>query len=1332
MTISRPISSPESRQRYFGKLPSLLGACALGAATAFAPAFADDTEVFFGQVDPDLDVFPNVLFVLDTSGSMNWGDAGYVGTRLERMKDALDTILDNTANVNVGVMRFNGSSGGGSVLFPVTPIDQQICEDGNCGAVSLIARINDDKNDVEEWLNNGGMEINGNILSMGENYSNVDQAVGYRFEDLEIPQGATITNAWLEFTAHETTTSAATLNIYAEAIDQAPEFTNTSQDLTDRNAVSTQVTWHPEGWWQNNIYQSPDISSVLQQVVDRTGWCGGNSIAIGIVGNGTRHAKSYRQSPTDATTLKVTYDSTTIPATGGCVRKTAVSAVAKGSDDAEERLSNNRVTTNSSDLELPRDGSRQQLVGIRFEELKIPRGAVIEEAEIEFEVDRFRSGNVTLKIQGHDVANSTTFNTNNRDISNRGRTASSVDWVNPPAAAQNAKIQTSDLSSIVQHIVDKSDWSYNNAMSFIIERKSGGAYRELESYNGEPSAAPKLRVLYRIDSGAASIEPTYITARDKLKQVVKGMTATGGTPIVDAYYEASQYFLGGDVDYGKQRGRYLNRYHRVSHPDSYTGGQLRRDPNCSDIDMDSYSCVSERIQQTPKYISPLESSCQTNHIVFLSDGAATSNSAANKVKALTGVDSCTDSNSRQKCGVELAQWLTENDHNPQVNGQQNISTYTIGFNFSGDFLPDLASAGGGSYYPAESAADLVSVFQTILGDVLSIDTSFVAPGATVNQFNRLTHRDDIYFAMFKPTQRPTWSGNLKRYKVEESAQNGAVEIVDYNGDPAVDASSGFFSSTSRSWWLDSGAANDGNSVSKGGAAGRQELSGIPGIGNRRVYTYTGDSSGLVGSSATADLTANAYKLSENNNDITLEMLGIQGMTGSAADKANHRQNLLKWARGVDVLDENDDDDTTDSRHHMGDPMHSRPVILNYADSGGESSMVFVSTNEGYLHAIDTVTGHEQYAFVPQELLQNLNVFYDNQSSNPHPYGLDGSISVWMDDQDDNVRVNNGEKAFIYIGMRRGGNNYYALDVSDRLKPKLAWVIKGGPGGTPGFEELGQSWSRPTPAKIMLNNQERQVLIFAAGYDTKQDGPSGASKTDDTIGRGLFIVDAKTGERLWAALGTSGGDQQFSDMDYSMPAGIRVIDVDSDGLVDQMYVGDMGGQLWRFDVVQYHQSGDLLDGGVMAKIGGIGKNDRRFYYEPDVALIAAGGKRFLSVSIGSGWRSHPLNTYIEDRFYMFRSNAIYEKPAGYGKETSPHSGVYSPVTEDDLVQITHDLNPETNDYGWYLDMEQSGEKVLGSSVTFNGQIVFASYLPDLSVGACSTAIGGGQAYIVQRH
>ncbi len=1313
-----------ARKIKHGTRLSGLVSAACASTLCLSAAMADDTEVFFGQVDPNLDIFPNVLFVLDTSGSMNASDGGST-TRLERMKDALDTILDNTTNVNVGVMRFNGTEGGGAVLFPITPIDKEICEQGNCGEQSAAPQTNRGENDVEEVLSSGAVSLNGNILTMGVENGN-PKLVGTRFEELNIPKGATITSARIEYTAHRDSNGNADFLIEGHLHHDSPAFSG-SNGAISALARTASVAWdNVDDWRQGLTYQSADMSSVLQEIVDLDDWCGGNSATFFVTGTGTRDARSYNQSASASPKLKYTYDASNLALGEGCVNQTVVAAISASTDDAEQRTVYGNTYTNSSDLELPYDRGIEQTVGLRFTDIEIPKGAEITNASIEFEVDRQRTGNLSLSIAGQSADNPPTFENKWRNITNRPKT-SSVIWNNVAQPGQNSKITADGLEPIVQELVDRNGWQAGNAMVFIISKVNGKKYRELESFDGEPANAPKLRVTFKaVNDGQ---EPTIITARDKLKEVVNGLTATGGTPIVDAYYEAARYYRGEGVDYGRKRGKWGHRYHRVSVPDSYTGGTVVRNSSCTDDDLDSWNCYLERVENNPQYIAPFKSSCQTNHIVFLSDGAATSNSASQKVKSMIGMgsgDSCGNNRSAEHCGEELATWLNDTDHSNQFNGKQNISTYTIGFNFSSNFLKDIASAGGGSYFQASSSSQLVDVFQSILGDVLSVDTSFVAPGATVNQFNRLTHRSDIYFALFKPDKRPTWVGNLKKYEVKEV--DGKVTIIDAQKLPAVDTASGFFKDTSESHWLENPNITgvDGNQVAKGGAAMKLEFDSSP----RNIFTYVGDYPVATGG---VTLKQPQHKLHEDNTAITLDDLGIANSPGTNADRIGYRNSLLKWARGVDVQDADEDNDTTDWRQHMGDPMHARPVILNYASGTAGNpaeTLVFVGTNEGYLHAFENQYGTEEFSFVPKELLPNFDTFWNNQSTDDHPYGLDGTLSIWTTDTNENVTVDPGEKAFLYTGMRRGGDKYYAFDVSDKSNPKLAWVIEA---GTTGFEELGQTWSKMTPARIRFNGEERDVLIFGAGYHDNQDWSTDPNNNHATIprshdsrGRGIYIVDAEKGTLIYSALAT-GGSQNFADMKYSMPSNLRILDADFDGFADQIYASDTGGRVWRFDLEQYHDGGDLLKGGIMADLSGGGlAGERRFYYEPDVAMISNDGDRFLSISIGSGWRAHPLDLATDDRFYMIKSPHLFSAPPGYGKSTDGGT-TYQPITEADLVDVTNDLDAPLNAFGWKYDLGATGEKVLGNSITVNNQVIFSTYRPALSVGACTTAIGGGSVY-----
>nr|MDA3869494.1 PilC/PilY family type IV pilus protein [Gammaproteobacteria bacterium] len=253
---------------------------------------------------------------------------------------------------------------------------------------------------------------------------------------------------------------------------------------------------------------------------------------------------------------------------------------------------------------------------------------------------------------------------------------------------------------------------------------------------------------------------------------------------------------------------------------------------------------------------------------------------------------------------------------------------------------------------------------------------------------------------------------------------------------------------------------------------------------------------------------------------------------------------------------------------MGDPLHAEPALVQYGlidptDPNSDPDLVaYVATNDGYLHAVDSLTGEEYFAFVPQEMLPKLQNIFDDTGATGKAYGLDGNVIAWINDVDRDGTISGADDhVYLYFGMRRGGRYMYSMDVTDRNNPTLRWVLEGGTVDGD-YEEMGQTWSAPNVEKIKINGAERTVLIFGAGYDTGQDVLT--TRGVDTMGRGIFIVDADSGELLWRAGPDGGADLQLTNMLYSIPARITPIDVDGDGNTDRLYAGDMGGQLWRID------------------------------------------------------------------------------------------------------------------------------------------------------------------------
>ena len=133
------------------------------------------------------------------------------------------------------------------------------------------------------------------------------------------------------------------------------------------------------------------------------------------------------------------------------------------------------------------DGNTDQIVGIRFEGVSIPQGATIQSVYIEFETDEESSETTDLTIYGQAADNPVTFVDDDDNISSRPRTTASVAWSPEAWNDENVKHQTSDLSPILQEIVNRGGWTSGNAVVFIF---TGSGSRVAEAYDGEPENAP--------------------------------------------------------------------------------------------------------------------------------------------------------------------------------------------------------------------------------------------------------------------------------------------------------------------------------------------------------------------------------------------------------------------------------------------------------------------------------------------------------------------------------------------------------------------------------------------------------------------------------------------------------------------------------------------------------------------------------------------------------------------------------------------------------------------------------------------------------------------------
>ncbi|TRO43970.1 VWA domain-containing protein [Pseudomonas sp. ALS1279] len=1452
----------------------LASALATGLLLQASISYADDTEIFFGGSAIDDSILPNVLFILDDSGSMNDRQNP---TRMAQLKSAFNTIINSAGNINVGVMALNSTSGNSRLLSPVRNINDSIntklaspallasgddasyfsngtanisdptlvmgytgnsansvtrslgsgssystdyasyyvvssggvdytcsakiaaqgtiCPSGTKTSINArtgtdsnrhdgillfrnlnvpagvtitsaklvlttttagnarpfsvkientktAAAFNDDSSigserdfgnsnlntdSITPTLN--GSEISFDLTSkfanlkgvapaanpiadvalrlrgtqnndyfwlLGDGAANsprleiqwsgsetIDRQTGLRFQNVAIPKGAIITSARIDFVPAASDDRPVTFTVKAQNTADAAIFDGTVANFTGRVKTANSTTWTPAEWRTTSpqLYvEGPTVTALVQSVIDsNSDWCGNNSMAFFIErtsGEGSRTAFSVDAVTGLQPVLKVEYSG----GDGGCLDPILDISVIDNKDDGFQK------GTSGSDRrpDLTSTALSSEYIASRYQRVPVKRGATVKEAQIIVTPHNTSSGTTTVYVE--DTGNSAEFSTSNNNLSSRFPNSGGASCTfTPSAAGTPISCSAEAIKTQLQNVFARSDWTDGNALSLLIRNSSSLQLRSRDHGAGSS-------IVLRIKLASGGLGENSYTIREHTNGIVQSLSAGGYTPIVPTLYEAAGYL--------------------TQKPGKHMGN-------------------------VP---SPITSSCQANYLVLLTDGEANTNPSSAQTAAQTGIAALTGSscsgdsnNSSEKCGRSLVSWLATEDQ-ADYDGLNTVTTHTIGFNTSNNarattFLNDLARLGGGKAYQANNASELANAFDDIVQAALATNTTFVNTSVPVNSANRADNLDELYFALFRPSETDRWVGNMKRYRLKIEGE--VATIVDADNSPAIDANTGFFKSNARSFWS---TTRDGEDVAKGGAAEQ-----LPAPASRKLFTYLGNS---PGGSATA-----LQNLNESNNNITGAKLGDSNMT------TVERANLLKYIRGLDT-------DNTTVRQTMGDPIHSSPRLVTYGcrtrDANGVCTEVDMSaimgTNEGFIHSINTRTGEEEFAFMPEALLPNIKQLRANAkstSAKPRLYGMDNTVSLWVNDANNNGDLSDsGDFVYAYATMGRGGRNIYALDITTRSDPKILWQIIGG--STSGFEHLGQTWSVPVKTKIDVGGTIKDVLIFGGGYDADQDdlNTSTSVYTADDMGNAIYIVDAETGEKIWSGGGAaSGHTQTLSKMKYSIPSTVRVIDIqevngalvaDENKLADQFFVGDMGGQVWRF-FINHGSSGTGLitpggtnSDGVFASIGGsTPASARRFYNEPDVALLNVNGNRSLTVNIGSGYRGHPLNEYIEDRLYSFRTASLFK---GDTQTTLTESDLYDATRN--LVQTGSDAEISAANAafsqatgGWYITLTNSGEKVLSRALTIGGRLYFNTYEPTTSSSPCSASIGKNRSYSV---
>jgi hypothetical protein len=263
---------------------------------------------------------------------------------------------------------------------------------------------------------------------------------------------------------------------------------------------------------------------------------------------------------------------------------------------------------------------------------------------------------------------------------------------------------------------------------------------------------------------------------------------------------------------------------------------------------------------------------------------------------------------------------------------------------------------------------------------------------------------------------------------------------------------------------------------------------------------------------------------------------------------------------------------------LGDIQHSNPVVVGppsgnvqlmgigydtfMTTNANRTKVVYAGANDGMLHAFEANTGNELWAFIPYNLLSKLKNLsqrdpVSGQRQLLFDYFVDGS-PVAAD-----VTIGGVWKTVLICGQGKGkgtnagsGQNYYfALDVTVPSSPVFLWQTT--------HPTMGETWSVPAVGKVIVGSAEEWIAFAGSGYDN--DG------TAAVLGNQLYAIKISNGSILWQKdavnVNTAAGGRKnpYTDIPNAMPGSPTAADVNVDGRIDSVYIGDLDGRLWKLNV-----------------------------------------------------------------------------------------------------------------------------------------------------------------------
>ena len=654
-------------------------------------------------------------------------------------------------------------------------------------------------------------------------------------------------------------------------------------------------------------------------------------------------------------------------------------------------------------------------------------------------------------------------------------------------------------------------------------------------------------------------------------------------------------------------------------------------------------------------------------------------------------------------------------------------TWSTPFSDSQNNIDDLWHAavnGRGTYFSATDPQSLADSLKTALSQIVNTPRPGTAAAAASSNPNITSSDNFVFSSSYKSIE---WFGELIMQRLAAdgtlgSQQWSAMQNLDcsmtpwqantaYRAQDAFNRAGACYAVTTD---YTSGAAFD---ASAGGADGPNITAMASTPSTRTIYTV--GSTGLVPFTwANLTGTQQAYFSTpyityvDATTGLTQFCTVGAGCMGAAAQTSASGQKLVEFLAG---------DRTNEGayyrlrRHVLGDIVSSearyvKVPLQGYADTGysdfkalmvNRAATVYVGANDGMVHAFDALTGRERWGFVPSAILPTMYKLGDTNYASKHTFFVDGTPEVGDICPNSPATCAGSEwKTILVGGLNDGGKAYYALDITNPSAPQLLWEFAD--------STLGTSYSNPRITKLQDGTW---VVILASGYNNI-----------DGVGR-LYVLNANTGtliRTLSTGVGTAANPSGLAKLAARAPTSA------TNNTVEEIYGGDLLGNVWRFDVNNTIGTSGF-DAQLLVTLYDAAGNPQPITSKPTVAsvnnlpMIMIGTGKYLGLTDLTDTRTYTMYGFI-DRLTGTTTNttAILPTPrstnSGWVHQTlvdgtCPANAPASLCNQGQQIRtVTAAPVNWASDNGWYIDFILDGERAVTDPTLALGTLVFTTIKP----------------------